>query len=446
MGLKPATRLPSSRDLARQYGVSRGTVVAAFEQLQAEGYLRSRIGAGTYVCDWLPDDILLANHPRLHAVRQQAEPAPQAESGPARAFRANLPAVEAFPIEVWTRVASRRFRRASRSLFASGDVCGYRPLREVVADYLGASRGVKCIAEQVVIVSGAQQALDLVARLLLRPDDPVWMEDPGYPGASAAFRNAGAKIIAVPVDEHGLDVVRGRFLCQRARAVYTTPAHQFPLGMALPLERRLALLEWARRSGAFIIEDDYDSEYRYTGRPLPALQGLDRSGSVIFVGTFSKVLFPSLRLAYLILPEPLVEPLAALRFNVDRYSSTLEQAILCDFISEGHLARHIRRMRQFYAERLGVFLDASRRRLNGLLDVPSIEAGLHIAGFLPKAITSGQAAGAAAAHGVETLALESFVLQRRDLHGLLLGFAAFDAPEIRRGIAELAMALEEVRH
>ncbi|HEV7893857.1 MAG TPA: PLP-dependent aminotransferase family protein [Pyrinomonadaceae bacterium] len=318
---------------------------------------------------------------------------------------------------------------------------GYRPLREAAAHYLGSSRGVRCSADQVVIVSGVQQALDLLARLLLKRDEPVWVEDPAYVGATMAFSNAGAKLVPVPVDEEGLSVSAGVRMCGRPKGMYLTPAHQFPLGMTMSLERRMEALKCASRVGAFIIEDDYDSEYRFEGRPVPALQSLDRSSSVILVGSFSKLLFPSLRLGYVVLPPSLVDYFLAFRLQTDFRSVSLDQAVLCDFIEGGHLGRHLRRMRDLYGSRLATLLDVGRRRLKGLLEISEVRAGLYTAGFLKNGMTSREAETAAAAHGVEAVGLDRYTLKRPDPKGVLLGFAAFDEATIRGAIDRLAAAL-----
>jgi len=441
--LPPGTRLPATRDFALQYGVSRGTVVTVFEQLQAEGYLIGRAGAGTRINELLSQDVLKKPAPQPRIRKLPAPIRGLCTSRPARPFRPYEPALTEFPVEIWARVASRRLRRASSSLLAGGDPRGYAPLREAIAAYLGSSRGVNCSTDTVVMVSGVQQGLDLIARLLIKPGEAVWVEDPGYFGAIAAFRQAGAKIIPVPVDEGGLSVSQGEKLCTPAKAAYLTPAHQFPLGMAMPVERRIAVLKWARETGAFLIEDDYDSEYRFEGRPMPALQGLDKAGSVIFLGSFNKVLFPSLRLGYLVLPPALLDPLLALRLGVDLHPPSLDQAILCDFMTEGHLGRHIRRMRDLYANRLAALQHEAMRYLAGLLDVSPIQAGLNTAGFLRNGMESRQAEAVAANHGVEAPGLDRFTLGRRQVQGLLLGFAAFDEREIRRGIVTLAGALEQ---
>jgi GntR family transcriptional regulator / MocR family aminotransferase len=342
---------------------------------------------------------------------------------------------------LWAQVAARRLRRVSANLLAGGEALGYRPLRVAVADYLNSSRGVKCTAEQVLIVSGAQEALDRTARILLNPGEPVWMEEPGYPGAAVVFRAVGARICAVPVDGEGLDLERGLKKWKAARLAYVTPAHQFPLGVTMSLRRRLALLEWARRSGTLIFEDDYDSEYRYSGRPIPAMQGLDRSGVVIFAGSFSAVLFPALRLGYLVVPSEMVDVFAAAESVSTHHPPLLEQAILCDFITEGHFARHIRRMRELYAERLSVLLEGARENLHELLEISTVEAGLQTVGWLKRGLRAEEVAELAAKRNVEVVPLSRYASGRSRREGLILGFAAVDPRELRRGVEELARVL-----
>lgn len=450
--LQPGARLPATRDLAREYGLSRGTIVAAFELLGSEGYVEGKTGSGTYVSQVLPEELLQVGRVKAHGsarrrrqalscYAQRLRPMPSIERGPARAFRANLPALDAFPSALWAQVAARRLRRASWRLLAGGDPLGYAPLRQAVAEYLNTSRGVKCSPEQVLIVSGVQEALDRTAHLLLNPGDPVWMEEPGYPRAAIVFRAVGARICPTPVDSEGFDLQLGRRRWRRAKLVYVTPAHQFPLGVTMSLRRRLELLEWARESGALIFEDDYDSEYRYAGRPIPAMQGLDRSGVVIFSGSFSDVLFPALRLGYVVIPLDLMEAFTAAESSSTHHPPLMEQAILADFIGEGHFARHIRRMRELYAERLGAFLEAAHERLAGLLEIPPVEAGLQTVGWLKGRITGEQAAVAAARHEVEVVPLSRYA-RARTSKGLLLGFAAVDVPELRSGVERLARALE----
>jgi GntR family transcriptional regulator/MocR family aminotransferase len=457
--LGAGARLPATRDLARQYQLSRGTIVNAFELLKSEGYLEGSIGSGTYVSKVLPDELL---HVRVGAPRagdcqrgiergrqrrvsdyaKRVHPFPDSNPGrPARAFRANVPAVDLFPRTLWAQLAARRLRQGSMDLLLGSDALGYRPLQEAIADYLTTSRGVRCSPEQIAIVSGVQEALDLVARLFLNPGDRVCMEDPGYIGAAIVFESVGAKISPLGLDDEGLEMraagLRG------ARLVYVTPGHQFPLGISMSLPRRLQLLDWARASGALIFEDDYDSEYRYSGRPVPALQGLDRDGSVLFAGSFSKVLFPSLRLGYLVIPEGLVDYFAAAKSSTSRHAPTLDQAVLCDFMAEGHFGRHLRRMRAVYAERLSFLLLSARERLAGLLDISGVEAGLQTAGWLREGITGVSAARAAAARNVDVIPLSYYTRGRADREGLQLGFAAVDPREIQRGVNDLASALQD---
>lgn len=451
--LRPGARLPGTRDLARQYGLSRGTIVTAFEQLKAEGYVDGSVGSGTYVSKVLPEDLLEVRRaaggppreppkpPRsISEYGRRVRPFPTIEIRPVRAFRPNLPALDLFPTELWAQVTARRLRRVSARLLLGCEPMGYGPLREAVADYLSTSRGVQCTAGQVAIVGGAQAALDLVARLVLDPGDRVCLEDPGYVGADLVFEAAGAQISPMPLDDEGMEL--GEPGLRGARLVYLTPAHQFPLGVTMSLPRRLALLEQARTSGTLIFEDDYDSEFRYSGRPVPALQGLDRHGLVLFAGTFTKVLFPSFRLGYLVIPSDLVDRFAATISATSRFAPVLEQAVLCDFITEGHFGRHLRRMREVYSERLSILLDAARERLAGLLEVSTVEAGLQTVGWLRGGIDGEAAAEAAAARGVEVTPLSRYYRRRPAREGLQLGFAAVDEKEIRRGVRELAVALK----
>ena len=455
--IAPGARLPATRDLAREYALARATVVTAFEQLKSEGYVEGKVGAGTYVSQVLPDHFLQVGRT---STAKFAEPRRVRWSAYARrlqlprgdtprltrAFRANQAALDVFPTTLWAQVVGRRLRRASAQLLAGGEALGYRPLRQAVAAYLNASRGVKCSVDQVLIISGVQEALERAAHLLIDPGDPVWVEDPGYPGAAVVFQAVGAKICPVRVDAEGLDLEWAERHWTRAKLIYLTPAHQFPLGVTMSLRRRLALLEWARHSRTLIFEDDYDSEYRYQGRPIPALQGLDRAAVVIYAGTFNEVLFPALRLAYLVVPSGMVDRFAAAQSVSMRHAPLLDQAALCDFITEGHFARHIRRMRELYAERLSVFLESSRARLAGLLEIPDVEAGLQTVGWLAPGIRAERAAEEAAKHGVEVVPLNRYSSRvASGLQGLLLGFAAVDTRELRRGVEELARALEGCR-
>ncbi len=458
--LKPGTRLPSSRDLAMQHGVARGTVIAAFEPLLEEGYLESRQGSGSYVAANLPDRFFHAasdlspfkpgapSEARLSqwAMQLTATFPHRTSKQLGLPFEANLPALDLFPVALWGRLAGSRMRQASHKLLGAGEIAGYRPLREAVAAHLGSARGVKCTAEQVLIVSGTQQTLHLIARLVLDPGDRVWIEDPGYIGALAAFKAAQAKVVPVPVDDQGMDVALGQKLAPRAKLAYITPAHQFPLGVSLSLERRLALLRWAQRAKAWIFEDDYDSEYRFTGRPLPSLQSLDSSECVIFAGSFNKMLFPTLRLGFVVLPQRLVQPFLHARSMSDRFAPVLDQAVLCDFFTAGHFGQHIRRMREAYAERLAALLDtATNGPLAGLLAIKPIQAGMQTAALLPARRPDLAATTAAAAHGIEVCPLSIFQLERTDINGLLLGFANASPGAIRKAAEKLARALKGMK-
>lgn len=452
--LRPGTRLPSTRDFASQYGLARGTIVNAFEQLKSEGYVEGSTGSGTYVSKVLPERMLhVAPLPaakpltrRSHVLSEYGNRATlftTYESQPIRAFRSNLPALELFPTELWAKITQRRLRTISRQQLMGCGPLGYLPLRQAIAEYLAKSRGVRCTSEQVAIVSGVQEGLDLTARLLLNPGDRVCMENPGYPGARLVFQASRGEIVAARTDDEG--VVVEHLPRRDIRLIYVTPAHQFPLGTTMSLVRRLQLLEWARKSTAMIFEDDYDSEYRYVGRPIPAMQGLDNAGSVLYAGSFSKVLFPGLRLGYMVIPVDLVRRFEAMLSLTSRHAPMLEQLVLTDFIQEGHFGRHLRRMRQVYADRLSVLLEEARLRLGGLLEISNVAAGLQTPGWLHGGIDAESAAAAAAKRNVEVTPLNRYGKGRIAREGLQLGFAALDEKEIRRGVRELAVALEGMR-
>jgi GntR family transcriptional regulator/MocR family aminotransferase len=450
--LRPGARLPATRELAARAAVARGTVVAAFEQLVAEGYAEGSVGSGTYVSRVLPEELLEAGRPagravaesdrrrRLSGLARRARLFTGFDERPTRAFRLHLPAVDLFPTTLWAQVASRHWRRATASQLTRCDPLGYRPLREALTDYLAISRGVRTAWQQVMITSGSQEALDLAARVLVDPGDRVAIEDPGYTGAWRVFEAAGAKLVTLPVDHQGATLA-GRALAG-TRLVYTTPAHQFPLGVTMTLARRLELLDWARRAGGLVFEDDYDSEYRYSGRPVPALQGLDEAGTVLFAGSFNKVLFPSLRLGYLVLPDDLVEPFTVVKSLNNRHAQLLEQVIVCEWITAGHFGRHLRRMREVYAERLSILLDEGRKRLGERLELSAIEAGLQTTGRLLGGLEGAEVERLAAAREVEVSSLHHSARRRLPYEGLQLGFAAVDPRELRRGVRELAAVLD----
>lgn len=453
--LSAGTQLPPTRVLATELAVSRTTIVTAFDQLFAEGYLEARVGSGTFVASTLPEEMLHVRtpevpllekngFPRLSQRSQQAIQSPlvRRSQTTARAFQAGLPALDAFPFEVWSRLMLRHSQNPPVELLAYGDPAGYRPLREAIAQYLTASRAVRCQPEQVLIVSGAQQAIDLTARGLLDEGDVAWVEDPGYPRAREILLGTGARVISVPLDQEGLNIAVGKRLSEKAHLAYVTPSHQYPLGITMSLARRLALLDWAQHVGAWILEDDYDSEFRYSGRPLASLQGLDTHGRVIYMGSFSKVLFPALRLGYLVLPPDLVEPFIALRAVYGRCAPTFEQAVVADFITEGHFLRHIRRMRALYVQRQQILIEAVRQELHGAIELAEHEAGMHLIGWLPQGMDDCLVSQRAAQQGIDVTALSACSAHKPERPGLLLGYAGVNEEEIREGIKCLARVVE----
>ncbi|RJS16540.1 PLP-dependent aminotransferase family protein [Corallococcus sp. H22C18031201] len=449
-GLPPRGRLPSTRALAERLGLSRNTVEQAFAQLDAEGLLERRVGSGSVVAlpeharpphgatrvasrRPVPPPVLKGRARRVSELLLPEQPADLLPLTPC------MPALEAFPLSLWRRSLQRQGRSQGARLLAYGDEAGWRPLREAVASYVAASRGVRCGWCQVLIVSSTQQALDLVARLLLEDGDAVWLEEPGYLGARAVFSWAGARLIPVPVDDEGLCVEHGVSRAPDARLAYVTPSYQYPLGLTMSLPRRLALLDWARRAGAWVVEDDYDSEFRYTSRPLSAMQGLDDAGRVLYVGTFNKVMFPSLRLAYLVLPEALVEPFRRAKALTDGHTAPLTQAAMADFMERGHFTAHVRRMRGLYAERREALLEGLRRLASERLrPVGSADAGMHVSVTLAGREDDVALVARAARRGLDPRPLSIHYLGPRRTRGLVLGFSGVETAALRTAVAALA--------
>ncbi|MFP2911152.1 PLP-dependent aminotransferase family protein [Pyxidicoccus sp. 3LFB2] len=451
--LRAGERLPSTRSLATELGISRIPILGAFEQLLAEGYFESRVGAGTFVARTLPDEAPVP-HPRAtprgtpgRRVLSQGSAVlgegitPEPWHGGWGAFRVSQPAVDQFPFQVWSSLLARHSRNPTRSLLTYGDPMGYQPFREALAAYLRTSRGVRCEADHLMVVSGSQQALELSARVLLDARSPVWMEEPGYPGAKDVLTLAGARMVPVPVDEEGLDVAAGIERCPTARAVYVTPSHQYPLGGTLSASRRLQLLDWAQRSGAWILEDDYDSEYRYESLPVSALQGLDRDARVIYIGTFSKVLFPALRIGYMVLPPDLVPRFVRVRDAMDIFPPTLFQAALTDFLTEGHFARHLRKMRQLYRERRTALVESLTKELGDTVQVLGAQAGMHLVAALPKRLRDRAISERAAKEGIWAMPLSACYLEEASRQGLVLGYGGTDAARIPEAVRKLRKAL-----
>jgi GntR family transcriptional regulator/MocR family aminotransferase len=460
-------RLPSTRVLAAELGVARNTVVLAFDQLVAEGYLRARRGGGTRVRAAVPDSLISVRgaRPAVRVLRETAAPAAASPSPvPARwarimardpefgarrdgaivPFALGMPAVDAFPAELWARITARRWR-SGEVFLGHAATAGDDALRNAIAAYVTSARGARCRAEQIFIVSGAQQALDLAARVLVEPHDDVWIEDPGYAGARAALAGAGARVIAVPVDDEGMDVAAGLRAAPNARLAYVTPSHQFPLGTIMSASRRLALLTWARRVGGWVVEDDYDSEFRYAGRPIPCLQGLDTEGGgagrVLYIGTFSKTLAPALRLGYLIVPDALIDAFRVARAIAGGHAPTTDQGVLADFIGEGHYVRHVRRVRALCAERQQSLLEAASEEIGSAMRLAPDAAGLHMVGWLRPGASDEAATEAALRERVDVVPLSRYAASTPPRGALLLGYAAFNESETREGVRRLARAL-----
>ena len=456
--LRPGQRVPSTRSLAADLGISRAPVLGAFEQLHAEGYLQTTVGAGTHIASALPEDrsrFPVREARAAHGRRRPRRPArATAALIPKRAepwyqhmgaFRVSSPALDHFPFKLWSTLLARHARRPRHEVAAYGDPMGYAPLREAIAAYLGSFRGARCEAGQIMVVSGSQQGLQIAARALLESRDPVWVEEPGYPGARQALLSAGAELVPVPVDGEGLDVGEGMRRHRSARAAYITPSHQYPLGYTMSAARRMRLLDWAARSGAWVFEDDYDSEYRFDSRPIAALQGLDADDRVIYIGTFSKVLFPALRLGYVIVPMDLVPAFRAAREAMDIFPPTLTQAALTEFIEAGHFARHIRRMKMLYAERRKALSTAIGKYIGTGLEIVGSEAGMHLAALLPPGVSDVAVCGRAAEMGIAAIPLSSCCLKRSGRGGLVLGYAHTSPEQIREAVQKLAGIVRTAR-
>jgi GntR family transcriptional regulator / MocR family aminotransferase len=455
--VRPGARIPSSRALAADLGVSRTTTLLAFEQLMAEGYLATRHGSGTFVSHELPDGLpagrdsrptRTTKHPPLsRRIVALAEVPASARrvAGPPRPFRLGVPALDLFPVQIWSRLASSRTRSVTSVQLDYGPSMGLLALREAIVDYVCASRGTKCTVDQIHVVAGSQSGLSLMCNLLLDPGDRAWMEDPGYPGARSALVAAGARISPIPVDADGLDVEAGARRAGGARLAYVTPSHQFPLGMPMSLPRRLALLRWASAAGAWVVEDDYDSEFRHGERPLPCLHGLDVDGRVVYVGSFSKTLFPSLRIGFLIAPSDLHDRLREARPAGDVVPPMIEQAVLADFMGKGHFERHLRRMRVAYQERREALVAQAERLCSGVLRIRAPRTGLHVVGDLD-GVRDSRVFEEAAARGVEVMPLSAFYSGgSKATNGLVLGFGGVRSDAVRGGMEALAAAIEAAR-
>jgi GntR family transcriptional regulator/MocR family aminotransferase len=451
--LRAGQRVPSTRVQALELGISRIPILNAYAQLVAEGYLESRVGSGTVVCRSLPDQVLIPESHGAQATRVQAgsrrvskrcstffpvETVPWQRGW--GAFGVSQVAFGHFPFHVWNALVTRHCRKAYAKSLDYGDATGSRDLREAIAAYLRTARGVRCEARQIMVVSGSQQGLDISARVFLDPGSRVWMEEPGYRFARNVFALNACQIVPVPVDCAGLNVAAGIKRCRTARAALVTPSHQYPLGVTMSASRRMQLLDWAHSSESWIIEDDYDSEYRYESNPIASLQGLDSNARVIYIGTFSKVLFPSLRLGYLVIPPDLIGRFLAVRLTMDIGPPAFFQSVLADFISEGHFSRHIRRMRLLYQERRSVLIDCIRKDLGFEADITGGEAGMHLAVTL-KGIRDCEIAERASRQNLWLVPLSTSYLGEASRQGFILGFGSTAVEEIPNAVRKLRTIL-----
>jgi len=448
--IEPGERLPSTRVMAKHLAIARNTVTTAYEQLLAEGYLESRVGAGTVVARDLPIEEPLnlarreapvAVQERLHETTQHASAAISLAAvlslRQAATFEIDTPAYDAFAFETMRRLLSSRARRDFRSLFDASDPAGLIDLRKEICEWVWTTRGIRCTPDQVVVTSGGQHAMELLTRTLVQPRHKVVVEDPGEISVRTLLMGTGAKVTGIPVDDNGMCVEQLEDL-RSITLAHVTPSNQYPLGGTMGMSRRLALLNWASRTGALIVEDDCDSEFRYSSRPLAALKGLDAEGLVIYVGTFSRILLPSMRLGYLILPSKLVQPILAIRALGDRHPPPLEQWLVSDFIANGHFMAHVRRMRKLYAYRQTKLVSMFREHLLDWLEMQPAGAGMNVVGWLRPGADDRTIAKRANASGVMVRPVSIYFHTRRPRPGLLIGHSAVTSGHLRRGVRTLA--------
>jgi GntR family transcriptional regulator / MocR family aminotransferase len=453
--LRSGQVVASSRAFAVDHGISRFPVLHAYAQLLAEGYFESRSGSGTYVASTLPERLMRAS-PELQP-RQRAASGSRTVSRRSRLFPAvavnratpiwgafgmHQPAFDQFPFRIWSTLVNRHSRNPKARVIHDIDPMGSCRFREAICDYLGSSRAVQCEPGQIMIVSGSQQALDITARVLLDSGDSVWVEEPGYRLGSAVFAAAGCRLVPVPVDGEGMNVAKGIALKKNARAALVTPSHQYPLGSTMSVSRRLQLLNWAHALGSWIIEDDYDSEFRYESRPVSSLHGMDANARVIYVGTFSKVLFPSVRVGYIVIPTDLVERFAAVRFAMDIFPPYLHQEVLADFMVGGHFGAHLRKMRRVYGSRRTALVDCIQREFNGRLQIHGVEAGMHVAITLPDSYSDTEIAARAARDRLSLFTISQCCLRAQALQGFVLGFGSTPVEEMPEAVRKLRVAME----
>ncbi len=456
--LRPGQRVPSSRELAAELKISRFPVVNAYAQLMTEGYLETWVGAGTAISRVLPERRLEADAVKTAITHRTESPRATArrmeELTPARplpwlrgtgSFRVGEVASEVFPFKIWAGLAVRSARLMAADALQNSDAMGYPPLRSAIAEYLRTSRRLRCEDSQIMIVNGTQQALHICGLALLEPGAPIWMEEPGYGFARDALSFSRCRFIPVPVDREGLNVRQGIRMCPKAKAALVTPSHQFPLGVTMSLQRRMELLNWASSSGAWILEDDYDSEFRYESPPLACMQGLDVDARVIYLGSFSKVLFPALRIGYLVLPPDLVAAFRAIRLSVDFSRASFEQRVLTDFLAEGHFARHLRRMRLTYSERRTALVENIQRQLGADFPVVGDDAAIQLVMKLPRGFRDRELADRAAKESFWLWPLSATYFASKPQSGFVLGFGGTPAEAMPRAVSRLKTLLEGER-
>lgn len=450
--LERGDRLPATRQLALDLGVSRMTVQSTYDQLIAEGFLTATTGSGTFVAE-IPVETLPVSSPpssqrRHHPEerlsrrgREISRTGATTRVGMTKPFRPGVPAADLFPLRAWSRLCASALTGMGRELFGYGPVGGYPPLRKAIAAHLATARGVNCDPGQVIVTSGAQQAFALSALALLDRGDVAWGEHPGHTAGRDVLTALGATVIPIPIDSEGLDLNAGRAIEENPKLIFVTPSHQHPLGITMSLRRRLELLKFAEDCRAWVLEDDYDSEFRYSGRPLPALQGLDKAARVIYTGSFSKVLYPSLRLGYLVVPPDLVDTFMATQTLLSHGSSYLPQVALSRFMEDGGFATHIRKMRVAYGERQSLLIDSLRRHVSGLLEVQPSQAGMHLLAWLPDGMDDMTTSRNLWAAEVETVPLSIYCSVPYPRQGLLLGFTGVRPAEIDPGVQRLARTI-----
>jgi GntR family transcriptional regulator/MocR family aminotransferase len=452
--LRAGQQIPSTRSLASELKISRIPVLTAYAQLLAEGYFEARAGSGTFVCSSLPDQLAPREPGTVRTIDVRSGSRPVAKRALLLPSYANVPwlrglgafgvgqaAYEQFPAQIWSSLVTRHCRNSHARALHYGSPLGFEPLREAICAYLRTSRAVRCDAQQVMVVSGSQQALEISARVLLDAGSAVWVEEPGYWLTKHVLTASGCRLIPVPVDAEGLNVAAGIKRWRKARAAFITPSHQYPLGVTMSASRRLQLVDWAQRSGSWIIEDDYDSEYRYENMPIASLQGLDQNSRVVYIGTFSKTLFPSLRLGYAVVPVDLVERFTAVRNALDVSPPYLYQAVLNDFMREGHFARHIRRMRVLYGERRTTLVESIAKEFGSALEVLGSQAGMHLAVTLPKGFRDQGLATSAARKGLWLYPLSPAYVGENSRQGFILGFGNTPATGIPQAVRQMKSVL-----